>query len=88
MYQQIPATPVGPSQCVRRISDGALIPFATGNKDYTGYLAWVKAGNTPLPVDGEETVLVRARNEDGTYVADDPSTPENEAYTEVPLSDA
>jgi hypothetical protein len=41
----------------------------------------------PAPVE-EETVLIRARNEDGTYVADDPSTPENEAYTEVPLSEA
>jgi hypothetical protein len=30
----------------------------------------------------EETVLVRARNEDGTYMADDPTTPENEAWTE------
>jgi hypothetical protein len=29
-----------------------------------------------------ETGLVRARNEDGTYVADDPTTPENEAWTE------
>jgi hypothetical protein len=37
----------------------------------------------------EETVLVRARNEDGTYIADDPSTPDvNEAYVEVPLGEA
>jgi hypothetical protein len=41
-----------------------------------------------LPVD-EETVLIRARNEDGTYIADDPATPDvNEAYVEVPLSEA
>jgi hypothetical protein len=41
-----------------------------------------------LPVE-EETVLIRARNEDGTYKADDPSTPDvNEAYVEVPLSEA
>jgi hypothetical protein len=26
----------------------------------------------------------RARNEDGTFIADDPSTPENEAWEEVP----
>jgi hypothetical protein len=26
----------------------------------------------------------RARNEDGTFVADDPNTPENEAWEEVP----
>ena len=32
----------------------------------------------------EETELVRARNEKGRYVADDPSTPDiNEAYTKV-----
>ena len=32
----------------------------------------------------EETELVRARNEKGRYVADDPSTPDiNEAYTTV-----
>ena len=35
----------------------------------------------PAPTE-EDTVLVRARNEDGTYVADDPTTPENEAWTE------
>ena len=28
----------------------------------------------------EETVLVRARDEKGHYVKDDPSTPENEAW--------
>jgi hypothetical protein len=49
-------------------------------------------GNEPLPAEGteppEETVLIRARNEDGTFIADDPSTPENEAYVEVPISEA
>ena len=34
------------------------------------------------------TALFRARNEDGTFVADDPATPENEAYVEVPLGEA
>ena len=33
-----------------------------------------------------ETVLIRARNDLGQYVKDDPSTPDiNEAWTEVPL---
>lgn len=32
---------------VQRISDGAFIPFAPGNRDYTEYLEWVNAGNTP-----------------------------------------
>ena len=29
----------------------------------------------------EETEMVRARNEKGHYIADDPDTPENEAWT-------
>ena len=31
-----------------------------------------------------ETELVRARNEKGHYIADDPDTPENEAWVEKP----
>tara|TARA_X000001382_G_C3041400_1_gene137987 strand:- start:232 stop:474 length:243 start_codon:yes stop_codon:yes gene_type:complete len=34
----------------------------------------------------EETEQVRARDEDGRFVGDDPSTPENEAYTTVKKS--
>ena len=29
----------------------------------------------------DETEMVRARNEKGHYIADDPNTPENEAWT-------
>ena len=29
----------------------------------------------------EETEMVRARNEKGHYISDDPNTPENEAWT-------
>jgi len=32
----------------------------------------------------EETEMVRARNEKGHYIADDPNTPENEAWAEKP----
>ena len=32
----------------------------------------------------EETETVRARNEKGHYIADDPDTPENEAWVEKP----
>jgi hypothetical protein len=34
---------------ILRLSDGAYIPTAPGNRDYREYLDWVEAGNTPLP---------------------------------------
>ena len=42
-----------------------------------------KAEPTPEPVEAEEMeeVTVRARNEKGHYMKDDPNTPENEAWT-------
>jgi len=36
---------------VRRIADGANIPFDPDNTDYQQYLKWVAEGNTPLPAD-------------------------------------
>jgi hypothetical protein len=36
---------------VRRLSDNAFIPFDPANTDYVAYLAWVEAGNVPLPPD-------------------------------------
>jgi hypothetical protein len=36
---------------VIRLSDGAHIPFAPGNRDYSEYQEWLAAGNTPQPVD-------------------------------------
>ena len=40
--------------------------------------------NPPKKVPEEETVVVRARNKKGRYVADDPNTPYiNEAYVTV-----
>jgi len=33
------------NQCIKRIDDGAFIPFSDGNTDYQTYLKWVAEGN-------------------------------------------
>ena len=34
-----------------RTTDNACIPFDPANTDYQQYLAWLEAGNEPLPAD-------------------------------------
>ena len=38
-------------QTVQRLSDNAFIPFDPANTDYQAYLAWLEAGNQPLPAE-------------------------------------
>ena len=52
MYQQITDIYTGGiSDSIRRVADGASIPFDLENADYQAYLAWVAEGNTALPAD-------------------------------------
>lgn len=39
------------SDMVRRVQDGAWIPFDPANVDYQAYLKWLDEGNTPLPAE-------------------------------------
>lgn len=39
---------------IRRVEDGASIPFDPSNTDYQEYLKWLAEGNTPLPADQPE----------------------------------
>jgi hypothetical protein len=56
MYQQVkPLDEVAPSQCIKRLSDNAFIPFDPANTDYQEYLKWLAEGNEVLPPDEPET---------------------------------
>ena len=51
MYQQLPDFIGQPVQCIKRLSDNAIIPFDPGNTDYAEYLEWLADGNTPEAAD-------------------------------------
>ena len=36
---------------IRRLQDGAIVPFNEELPDYHDYLAWLAEGNEPLPAD-------------------------------------
>lgn len=36
-------------ESVKRLEDGAYIPFADGNRDYEEYKLWLEEGNKPEP---------------------------------------
>ena len=42
------------TKSVKRLADGACIPFADGNRDYEEYKQWLEEGNTPEPEFTEE----------------------------------
>jgi len=47
MYKLIKDSISNEINMVRRLSDGACIPFAEANRDYQEFLAWKAEGNEP-----------------------------------------
>jgi hypothetical protein len=40
------------NDCIKRLPDNAIIPNDPENTDWQAYQAWLAAGNTPLPPEG------------------------------------
>ena len=62
------------TESVKRLADGAYIPFADGNRDYEEYKHWISEGNIPEPEFTEEELQITSINiqiqEAKTYLAD------------------
>ena len=55
MYKLIKDSLTNEVYIIQRLADNAFIPFDPANTDYQQYLAWLEAGNTPLPADEPNT---------------------------------
>lgn len=51
------------TKSVKRLADGACIPFADGNRDYEEYKQWLSEGSTPEPEFTEEELKIKFENE-------------------------
>ena len=47
MYRKLLELDGSEANGIKRLSDGAIIPFDPANTDYQEYLEWVAEGNTP-----------------------------------------
>jgi hypothetical protein len=54
MYQQLSDFMGQAAQCIKRLSDNAIVPFDPANTDYQAYLKWLAEGGEPLPADTPE----------------------------------
>lgn len=50
------------TKSVKRLADGAYIPFADGNRDYEDYKLWLEEGNIPEPEFTEEELKIKVIN--------------------------
>ena len=51
------------TKSVKRLTDGACIPFVDGNRDYENYKQWIAEGNTPELEFTEEELRTKFENE-------------------------
>lgn len=50
-YKQILGSTGLQTYSIKRLSDGATIPFDPANTDYQAYLKWLEEGNVPEPAE-------------------------------------